>query len=67
MWYKNDNFFGLLFIVIGASLVVWGVSRFVLPIFLSISGLLLINQGLQLRHMPSLMTVAKHWFVKFRV
>lgn len=66
MWYKNDNFFGLLFIVMGTSLVVWGLSYFVFPLFLLISGLLLINQGLQLRSMPSLITIVRHWFVRFR-
>lgn len=66
MWYKNDNFFGLLFIVVGTSLVVWGLSYFILPLFLSVSGLLLINQGMQLRNMPSLTTVARHWYVRFR-
>lgn len=66
MWYKNDNFFGLLFIVIGVSLSVWGLSFFVLPLVLLVSGLLLINQGLQLRHMPSLTTIAHHWFVRFK-
>lgn len=66
MWYKNDNFFGLLFIVIGTSLVAWGLSYFIFPLFLFIAGLLLINQGLQLRHMPSLTTVAHHWFIRFR-
>lgn len=66
MWYKNDSFFGLLFIVVGTSLIVWGVSYFVLPLFLASSGLLLVNQGLQLRSMPSLTTIARHWFIKFR-
>lgn len=66
MWYKNDNFFSLLFIVVGASLAIWGLSFFVLPLVLVVSGLLLVNQGLQLRHMPSLATIARHWFVRFR-
>lgn len=63
---SGDNYLGLIFIVGGAFLLIWGLSHFLFPIAATIGGAILINYGLRLRSMPPLSYWARYWFLRMK-
>ncbi len=66
MNYLNERFIGLLFIIIGAGFLMYGISYFVIPFSTIAGGFLILNQGLQMRNLPPLTNLLKNIFSKFK-
>ncbi len=62
----KDNIWSLLFIIAGAGILFYGISHFIIPLGSIFVGLLLINQGLKLKGLPSISLLIKYWLLKFK-
>lgn len=60
-----QRFFGLLICIVGLMFLLYGLSYFAIPIIFIILGLILINQGLWLRGIPTGLFF-RQYFWRFR-
>jgi hypothetical protein len=59
---QQENVISILLIVLGAALFFFVAADLMWRIALALFALMLINNGLRMRHLPSLQTLVQMWF-----